>query len=39
MDRGVTGAGFTTVFWGGIPAEASDRPAQGYLLARKPQAE
>jgi SAM-dependent methyltransferase len=36
MERNVTDAGFTTVFWGGVPADGPDSPAQGYLLARKP---
>lgn len=31
----VTDAGFTTVFWGGVPADGPDSPAQGYLLAQK----
>ncbi|MGC4755448.1 class I SAM-dependent methyltransferase [Micromonospora trifolii] len=35
MERTVTDAGFTTVFWGGVPADGPDSPAQGYLLARK----
>ena len=36
MERNVTDAGFTTVFWGGVPADGPDSPAQGYLLAQKP---
>ena len=35
MERSVTDAGFTTVFWGGVPADGPDSPAQGYLLAQK----
>ncbi|MFI6269877.1 class I SAM-dependent methyltransferase [Micromonospora zamorensis] len=35
MERSVTDAGFTTVFWGGVPADGPDGPAQGYLLAQK----
>ena len=39
MEQGVTDAGFTTVFWGGVPADGPDSPAQGYLLAHKPVAQ
>ena len=35
MERQVTGAGFTTVFWGGRPAEDGEGSPQGYLLAQK----
>ena len=35
MERQVNGAGFTTVFWGGRPAEAGEGSPQGYLLAQK----
>jgi len=35
MERQVTGAGFTTVFWGGRPAEGGEGSPQGYLLAQK----
>ena len=35
MERQVTGAGFTTVFWGGRPAEGEEGSPQGYLLAQK----
>jgi ubiquinone/menaquinone biosynthesis C-methylase UbiE len=35
MERQVTGAGFTTVFWGGRPAEGREGSPQGYLLARR----
>ncbi|MEU8333002.1 class I SAM-dependent methyltransferase [Micromonospora sp. NPDC048839] len=35
MEQNVTDAGFTTVFWGGVPADGPGSPAQGYLLARK----
>lgn len=35
MEQGVTDAGFTTVFWGGVPADGPDSPAQGYLLTQK----
>ena len=31
----LTGAGFTTVFWGGRPAEGGEGSPQGYLLARR----
>jgi hypothetical protein len=34
MERRVTDAGFTTVFWGGLPAEGQGS-AQGYLLAQR----
>jgi SAM-dependent methyltransferase len=35
MERQVTGSGFTTVFWGGRPAEGGEGSPQGYLLAQK----
>lgn len=35
MERQLTGAGFTTVFWGGRPAEGGEGSPQGYLLAQK----
>jgi SAM-dependent methyltransferase len=35
MARQVTDAGFTTVFWGGRPAEGREGSPQGYLLARR----
>jgi SAM-dependent methyltransferase len=35
MERWVTEAGFTTVFWGGRPAEEDESTPQGYLLARR----
>jgi SAM-dependent methyltransferase len=35
MERQLTGAGFTTVFWGGRPAEGQEGSAQGYLVARR----
>ena len=35
MERQVTGAGFTTVFWGGRPAEGGEGSPQGYLLAQR----
>ena len=38
FERSATDAGFTTVFWGGLPAESEDTCAQGYLVARKPAA-
>jgi hypothetical protein len=34
MARRVAEAGFTTVFWGGRPAEGQEASAQGYLLAQ-----
>jgi ubiquinone/menaquinone biosynthesis C-methylase UbiE len=35
MARRVTDAGFTTVFWGGRPAEGQEGSPQGYLLAQR----
>ena len=35
MERGLGEAGFTTVFWGGRPAEGEEGSAQGYLLTRR----
>lgn len=35
MERQVNGAGFTTVFWGGRPAEGAEGSPQGFLLAQK----
>jgi SAM-dependent methyltransferase len=35
MERRVVEAGFTTVFWGGRPAEGQEGSPQGYLLAQK----
>jgi SAM-dependent methyltransferase len=35
MERQVTEAGFTPVFWGGRAAEGQEGSPQGYLLARK----
>ena len=35
MERQVTGSGFSTVFWGGRPAEGGEGSPQGYLLAQK----
>jgi SAM-dependent methyltransferase len=35
MQRQVTGAGFTTVFWGGRPAEGQEDSPQSYLIAQK----
>jgi SAM-dependent methyltransferase len=35
MRQRVTDAGFTTVFWGGRPAEEQEGQPQGYLLARR----
>jgi len=35
MERQVTGAGFSTVFWGGRPPEGQEGSPQGYLLARR----
>jgi SAM-dependent methyltransferase len=35
MERRVTDAGFTAVFWGGRPAEGQEDSSQGYLLAQK----
>lgn len=35
MERRVTDAGFTTLFWGGRPAEEREGSPQGYLLAQK----
>jgi len=35
VERQVTGAGFTTVFWGGRPAEDGEGSPQGYLIAQK----
>ncbi|WP_433269496.1 class I SAM-dependent methyltransferase [Micromonospora vinacea] len=39
MEQSVSEAGFTTVFWGGVPADGPGSPAQGYLLAQKPVAQ
>ena len=35
MERRAIGAGFTTVFWGGRPAEDAEGSPQGYLLAQR----
>ena len=35
MERRVTDAGFSTVFWGGRPAEGQEGTPQGYLLAQR----
>jgi SAM-dependent methyltransferase len=35
MQRLVTDAGFTPVFWGGRPAEGREGSPQGYLVARR----
>ena len=35
MERRVTDAGFTAVFWGGRPPEGQKGSAQGYLVARR----
>ena len=35
MERRVTDAGFSTVFWGGRPAEGQEGSPQGYLLAQR----
>lgn len=35
MERCVTDAGFTTVFWGGRPALGDEGSPQGYLIARR----
>ncbi|MFD2417774.1 class I SAM-dependent methyltransferase [Amycolatopsis pigmentata] len=35
MERRLNDAGFTTVFWGGRPAEEQETQPQGYLLARR----
>ena len=35
MERRVTDAGFTAVFWGGRPAGGQEGSSQGYLLAQK----
>ena len=35
MERLVTGAGFTPVFWAGRPAEETEPQPQGYLVARR----
>jgi len=35
MERRVTDAGFTTVFWGGRAAEGQEGSPQGFLLARR----
>lgn len=35
MERGLTDAGFATVFWGGRRAEGQEGSAQGYLLAQR----
>jgi SAM-dependent methyltransferase len=35
IQRRATESGFTTVFWGGRPAEEQEGSAQGYLLARR----
>jgi hypothetical protein len=35
MERRVIDAGFTTVFWGGRPAEGQEGSPQGYLLAQR----
>ncbi|MFG3642621.1 class I SAM-dependent methyltransferase [Micromonospora sp. NPDC047762] len=38
-EQSCTDAGFTTVFWGGVPADGPDSPGQGFLLAQKPVAQ
>jgi SAM-dependent methyltransferase len=35
MERQAADAGFSTVFWGGRPAEGQEGSPQGYLLARR----
>lgn len=35
MEHHVTAAGFTTVFWGGRPAQGQESSPQGYLLAQR----
>lgn len=35
MERRLNDASFTTVFWGGRPAEEQEAQPQGYLLARR----
>ena len=35
MERQALDAGFSTVFWGGRPAEGQEGSPQGYLLARR----
>ena len=35
MERRVNDAGFTTVFWGGRPAQEQEGSPQGYLLAQR----
>lgn len=35
VERRLVDAGFTTVFWGGRPAEGQEGSAQRYLLAHR----